>query len=140
MVTCCPGCGRGAILGPILFLVVRLSGTYCMIGLLTKFAADTKMGKTLGNEDRLRLQTELTRQINGGWPPMWPSAKSCTNIVHKKPGFEYTVNRQLLVSTDVKRDTGVMVSKSLKPSAQRPKAAWTAVIVIGQINRVFLFR
>jgi hypothetical protein len=49
------------------------------------------------------------------------------------------VNRQLLVSTDVERDTGVMVSKSLKPSAQRTKAAWTTLIVLGQINSVFHF-
>jgi hypothetical protein len=58
----------------------------------------------------------------------------------KKLRFEYTVNRQILFGTDVVRDTGVMVSKSLKSSAQRTKAAWTTLIVLGQINSVFLFR
>jgi hypothetical protein len=61
-------------------------------------------------------------------------------IVHlsqENPGFDNTMNGQLLGMTDVERDIVVMVSKSLEPSVQCTKAARKVAIVFGQINRAF---
>ena len=52
----------------------------------------------------------------------------------------YNMEGHQLEVTEVERDIGVMVTNTLKPSAQCAKAARTAQAVLGQISRAFYYR
>jgi hypothetical protein len=56
------------------------------------------------------------------------------------PGYQYHMSGQVLETTDEERDIGVMITASLKPSAQCAKAAKTAQAVLGQLARAFHYR
>jgi hypothetical protein len=59
---------------------------------------------------------------------------------HHNPAFNYTVNGQVLEETKEERDIGVIVSSSMKPTAQCMRAAKTAQTVLGQLSRAFHYR
>ena len=52
----------------------------------------------------------------------------------------YNMEGHQLEVTEVERNIGVMVTNTLKPSAQCAKAARTAQAVLGQISRAFHYR
>ena len=52
----------------------------------------------------------------------------------------YNMEGHQLEVTEVERNIGVMVTNTLKPSAQCAKAARTAQAVLGQISRAFYYR
>ena len=62
------------------------------------------------------------------------------HIGRKNKKYKYEMNGQQLTTTDEVRDLGVIVSKTLKPSAQCTKAAQTARTVLGPISRSFTYR
>jgi hypothetical protein len=68
--------------------------------------------------------------------------KKC-KVMHFGPSNkkrQYKMGGQVLETTTVERDIGVLVSDDLKPAAQCAKAAKTATTVLGQISRSFRYR
>ena len=62
------------------------------------------------------------------------------HIGRTNPGYEYFMGGDKLEVSESERDIGVIVSNSLKPSAQCAKAARTANTVLGQLARSFHYR
>jgi hypothetical protein len=70
------------------------------------------------------------------------NVKKC-KVIHLGHGNNrqvYTMQGVQLEPTEEERDIGVLVSNTLKPSAQCRKAAQTAQAVLGQLTRAFHFR
>ena len=141
------GVPQGSVLGPLLFLIfindldmaVTVEGV-----ILNKFADDTKLAKVIQSEaDAVELQGTLNRLMK--WTEVWGmefNVGKC-EVMHvgkKNKGYTYEMNGQPLATTEEVRDLGVIMSKSLKPTAQCAKAAQTARTVLGQISRSFAYR
>jgi hypothetical protein len=85
-----------------------------MIELLKKFADDTKLVKNVSSEeDRFRIQKAIDFLTD--WAIKWAIAFKIMHLSQENPGFDNTMNDQLLGMTDVESDIGVMMSKSLEP-------------------------
>ena len=132
--------------GPILFLIFinDLDNAATVISALAKFADNTKLGHTVGSaREREDLQQALDQLSE--WADTWGMAfniKKC-KVMHL--GFNntkhvYTMQGEQLEVTEEERDIGVIMTSSLKPSAQCRKAAQTAQSVLSQLTRAFHFR
>ena len=111
---------------------------------IIKFADDTKTYRTVENDnDRKKLQTVLDRLCT--WASKWGmefNTKKCKvmHIGKNNKKFQYTMNGNILETTEEERDLGVIIDNTLKPSAQCRKAATKARVVLGQITRNFTYR
>jgi ribonucleases P/MRP protein subunit RPP40 len=56
------------------------------------------------------------------------------------PNSDYVIGSSVLSGTREEKDLGVLISDTLKPSAQRARAARTAQAVLGQIICAFQYR
>ncbi len=140
------GVPQGSILGPILFIIYinDIDLVLKMIEILRKFADDTKLGgKAQTVEQRAALQRALDELVK--WADAWGmqfNIKKCKvmHLGHNNPRQCYRMAGQVLEVTEEERDIGVMVSSTLRPSAQCARAAKTASTVLGQITRAFQYR
>jgi Reverse transcriptase (RNA-dependent DNA polymerase)/Endonuclease-reverse transcriptase len=140
------GVPQGSVLGPILFLIFisDLDSRASPGTLLAKFADDTKLAQEIRtDQDR----EELQRSLNGvqEWAELWGmkfNVAKCKvmQVGRRNEPHTYSLNGIQLEYTEEERDIGVLVSKTLKPSAQCCKAARTATTVLGQITRSFKCR
>jgi hypothetical protein len=138
------GVPQGSVTGPPLFTVFinDLDQAVKFIGLLKKFADDTKLGQTATQEGRAYLQRALDMLCE--WASQWGvefNVKKC-KVMHlgNNTEQEYYMNGHKLEVTEEERDIGVIVSKNLKPASQCKKAARTAQTVLSQISRAFHYR
>ena len=140
------GIPQGSVIGPLLFLIYinDIDEAAELIDLLSKFADDTKLCKTVkDNSDRQELQQTLDCLVQ--WSEkhgMAFNASKC-KVLHvgkNNPRFEYKINGIIVKETDSEKDVGVIYTPNLKPSLQCEKAAKKANSMLGQINRCFQFK
>lgn len=140
------GVPQGSVLGPILFIIFinDLEQAAGGAGVINMFADDTKVGAMMKtDEDVAQLQSALEGIYN--WSQKWgmPFNVAKCKVMHTgrrntKP--QYTMGGQVLITTELEKDVGVMVTPNLKPAAHCAKAARTASTVLGQISRTFSYR
>lgn len=141
------GVPQGSILGPVLFTIFindldeRVEE---VVSIFLKFADDTKLGHAVDSDmDRANLQAALDELCR--WAERWLmrfNVEKC-HVVHMVRGnkkFPYHMNGAQLSSSEKEKDIGVMVTNSLKPSANCEKAARTATGVLSQVLRAFSYR
>ena len=90
--------------------------------------------------DKQRNQQRIKRYCTGqdvlcSWGMAF-NVKKCEvmHIERNNPESVYSMDGHQLEVSEVERDIGVMMTSSLKPSAQCAKAARTAQAVLGQIS------
>ena len=140
------GVPQGSVLGPLLFLIFinDLDTAAATAEILWKFADDTKIAQPIrSGADKVALQRALDSLT--GWAENWGMAfnvQKCKvmHVGRNNPRHDYTMGGSILAETVEERDLGVIMAKSLKPSAQCAKAAKTASMVLGQITRAFRYR
>jgi hypothetical protein len=143
------GVPQGTVLGPILFSVFiddledEVSAQQLDV-FVTKFADDTKGGKVITSpEDRDKLQKALDCLCS--WADKWGmtfNVSKCKilHIGRNNPEYDYYMHGVKMGTTEIERDVGVMVSKTLKPMDQCEAAAGRAMSVLGQLRRNFHYR
>ena len=135
---------QGSVLGPCLFIIFIDDIDMCAKDvecIISKFADDTKLGKSIcNNNDAKELQTVVDRLWD--WSVKWGmefNVKKC-KVMHlgkNNPGTSYFMNGIEIVSTSEQKDLGVIITDNMKPSLQCAAAVKKANQVLGQIRRGF---
>ena len=142
------GVPQGSVLGPVLFLIYVNLIDDCLSkkegSFLSKFADDTKLVRTIDTqEDSEELQSELNNLVQ--WSNTWTMSfnTSKCKVMHlgrKNPRHNYTINGHTLEETQVEKDVGVMVNRTLKPSDMCAYSAKKANQMLGILRRSFKYR
>ena len=146
------GVPQGSVLGPTCFVIFINDidmAINTITGIISKFADDTKVGRVVEEDkDREELQKDLDNLMEWSveWQMLFNSGKC--KVIHfgrNNPCFSYTMGGhapagKVLESVVEEKDVGVMVSNTLKPTAQCSKAAKKANQVLGQMARAFHYR
>jgi len=94
-------------------------------------------------EQREELQATIKRLVE--WSVEWQmlfNAAKC-HILHlggRNPRYEYNMEGRVLESVEFKKDVGVIVHQSLKPSMQCARAAERTNGILGQLARAVGYR
>ena len=120
-------------------MALNLSGLF-----LSKFADDTKAARVVDTDNEAE---ELQQNLDGfsQWARDW---QMCFNVDKCKvlhvgrtnPQRDYFMDGKKLLKVEEEKDLGVLVHKSLKPSAQVAKMVKKANLVLGQLLRAFTYR
>ena len=139
------GVPQGSVLGPVCLVIFinDLDDVLDLVGgFVSKFADDTKFGRIIRTEeDQIKMQNDIEKLME--WAETWQmdlNSKKC-KVMHfgrTNPKFNYCMGGYapagtVLESVQEEKDIGVIVSDSLKPSAQCIKAAAKANSILGQM-------
>ena len=104
---------------------------------ISKFADYTKIGRTILDEDKKKLQNDL--KLLGQWADKWQmkfNADKC-KVIHFGGGStsNYVMDTKTLENINEEKDLGVLIHKTLKPENQCQAAAGKANRALGMLKR-----
>ena len=138
------GVPQGSVLGPLLFIIYVNDMDRNLLNKLLKFADDAKLYGRVNGEDGIRgLREDLGRLVE--WSEEWGmifNEVKCKVMHFGANNIEanYQINGHVLDVVEEERDLGVIVSNTLKVSAQCVKAVKTVNKILGLIKRTFTTR
>ena len=140
------GVPQGSVLGPLAFLIFidDLDAAAQPVGMLNKFADDTKVGHVVKSpSDQAELQSCLNRLCD--WANRWGMKFNETkcNVIHfghHNNNYDYTMNGFKLSKVNSERDVGVKMSATLKPTQHCSEIVNKSKAILRQIARAFHFR
>ena len=112
--------------------------------IIKKFADDTKVVRVVesaGDREAFQAGINKLEEWSKDWQMLFNVGKC--HILHvgfNNPMFKYTMGGKELVEEKQEKDVGVIVTTTLKPSAQCAKAAKKANQVLGQLSRAVTYR
>ena len=138
------GIPQGSVIGPILFVIfINDMPTQVVHNFCKLFADDCKLfGPVISSGENL-VQSDLAKLEQ--WSKIWQlpfNAKKC-KVMHfgyNNPKREYTLNGQVLESTEAEKDLGVMVDDKLKFHIHTAFAVKKANQMLGVIKRTYVTR
>ena len=138
------GIPQGSVIGPILFVIfINDVPTQVIHNFCKLFADDCKLfGPVISSGENL-VQSDLAKLEQ--WSKIWQlpfNAKKC-KVMHfgyNNPKREYTLNGQVLESTEAEKDLGVMVDDKLKFHIHTAFAVKKANQMLGVIKRTYVTR
>ena len=135
---------QGSVLGPLLFLIYINDLGNAVRSILSLFADDTKVFRTIKTaEDRKILQEDIDSMTQ--WCKVWQmefNISKChvLSFGSRASSPEYTLAGNSLSCADYERDVGVLVPSNLKFHEQCATAIAKANSVLGLIKRAFQSR
>ena len=146
------GVPQGSVLGPTCFVIFinDLDEILDLVnGFVYKFADDTKYGRVIRTEeDQACMQNNINRLLS--WAEAWQmnfNQLKCKimHIGRSNPEYSYHMGGYapggtVLKNIEEEKDIGVLISDTLKPSAQCTRAAKKANGVLGQMSRSVHYR
>ena len=138
------GVPQGSVIGPILFLLFVSDITDEVHSDMILFADDTKLyRRIISDEDGHILQRDID-VLHASWSQIWLIEFNIGKCKSLHYGYgnsmrEYTIDNEILQSTDEEKDLGVLMSASLKPSSQCAAAASKAMSALYRSRRTFKY-
>ena len=134
------GMPQGSVLGPLLFLLFVNDIPEWVRNSIRMFADDTKIwAKIRTAEDGDSLQRDLDRLVE--WSNLWllsfnPAKCKVMHIAHNIE-TKYSIQQDMLATTDEERDLGIVTTSYMKVSTQCSKATSKAMQILRLIRRHF---
>ena len=133
------GVPQGSVLGPLLFIIYINDLDVNITSNLSKFADDTKIGRTTNDiDDSQALQDDLNKLYD--WSVKWQMEFNVDKCKVMRMGtvshnISYQLNDKEIGTTQCERDLGVRVNKDLKPKEQVISVRNKANRILGFISR-----
>ena len=112
------GVPQGSVLGPLLFIIYINDIDVGIVNRIAKFADDTKLGANVATSESVEM-LRLDLEKLGEWSVKWLmpfNLDKCKvmHIGHANQNADYLLLDHDIVSTDLEKDLGVLISSDLK--------------------------